>query len=103
MLLTLQGTVLNNVEKIKNLGITITNDLKWNTSNMSAIFAQRLIGPLASLDVHVTWRHAHMMVKGQHTRDWYVQAWSMVVQFRTPKVYFFKMNSRRCRKGQLNL
>ena len=35
---TLEGTVLDNVEKIKNLGITITNlgititnDLKWNT------------------------------------------------------------------------
>ena len=28
---TLEGTVLDNVEKIKYLGITITNDLKWNT------------------------------------------------------------------------
>ena len=27
---TLEGTVLYNVEKIKYLGITITNDLKWN-------------------------------------------------------------------------
>ena len=27
----LGGTVLDNVEKIKYLGITITNDLKWNT------------------------------------------------------------------------
>ena len=28
---TLQGTVLDNVEKIKYFGITITNALKWNT------------------------------------------------------------------------
>ena len=28
---TLEGTVLDNVEKIKYIGITITNDLKWNT------------------------------------------------------------------------
>ena len=27
----LEGTVLDNVENIKYLGITITNDLKWNT------------------------------------------------------------------------
>ena len=27
----LDGTVLHNVENIKYLGITITNDLKWNT------------------------------------------------------------------------
>ena len=28
---TIEGTVLDNEEKIKYLGITITNDLKWNT------------------------------------------------------------------------
>ena len=28
---TLEGTVLDNVEKIPYLGITISNDLKWNT------------------------------------------------------------------------
>ena len=47
---SLEGMVLDNDEEIKYLGITITNDLKWNTS---AIFAERLIGPLASLDI--TW------------------------------------------------
>ena len=28
--MTLEGTVLENVEGIKHLGVTITNDLKWN-------------------------------------------------------------------------
>ena len=28
---TLEGTVLENVESIKYIGVTITNDLKWNT------------------------------------------------------------------------
>ena len=42
---SLEGTVLDNVENIKYLGITITNDLKWNThvSNISTK-ANRTIG-----------------------------------------------------------
>ena len=28
---SLEGTVLDNVEKIRYFGVTITNDLKWNT------------------------------------------------------------------------
>ena len=42
---TLEGTVLDNVEKIKYHGITITNNLKWNThvSNI-CIKANRTLG-----------------------------------------------------------
>ena len=50
---------------------------------MSAVFAQRLTGPLASLDE--TWRHVHEMLKRRLTKDWYVQSWSIVVQFGTPQ------------------
>ena len=41
----LEGTILDNVENIKYLGITITNDLKWNT-NVSNICtkANRTLG-----------------------------------------------------------
>ena len=41
----LEGTVLNSVENIKCLGVTITNDLKWNThiSNISTK-ANRTLG-----------------------------------------------------------
>ena len=42
---TLAGTVLESVESIKYLEISITNDLRWNT-HIYAIIAQRLIGPL---------------------------------------------------------
>ena len=62
---SLEGTVLDNVEKIKYLGITITNDLKWNT-HVSNICTRAL----ASIDV--TWQHVHKALKSQLTRDWYI-------------------------------
>ena len=68
---------------------------------MSAICAQRLIGPLAFLDV--IYQHVHRMLMSRHIKDWCAQFWSMVVQFGTPQVYFFKRNFRRYRKGQLDL
>ena len=68
---------------------------------MSAISAQRLIGPLAFLDV--IYQHVHRTLKSRHIKDWCAQSWSMVVQFGTPQVYFFKSNLRRYRKGQLDL
>ena len=72
---TLEGMVLDNIENIKYLVITITNDLKWNTHQQ--YFAQRPVGPLGSLDI--TWWHVPRMLQSLHTRDWCVQALSMVV------------------------
>ena len=41
----LEGTVLDNVENIKYLGVTITNDLKWNTHVRNiCIKANRTLG-----------------------------------------------------------
>ena len=42
---TLEGTFLENVDSIKYLGVTVTNDLRWNThiSNMS-IKANKTLG-----------------------------------------------------------
>ena len=42
---TLEGTVLENVESIKYLGVTITSDLKWN-SHIRNVFskANRTLG-----------------------------------------------------------
>ena len=48
---TLEGTALENVENIKYLGVTITNDLKWNThisnictkANMTLGFLRRTL------------------------------------------------------------
>ena len=47
---TLEGTVLENVESIKYLGVTITNDLKWNT-HMSNVCtkANRTLGFLRKI------------------------------------------------------
>ena len=42
---TLEGTVLENVESIKHLGVTITNDLRWNTLvNNICTKANRILG-----------------------------------------------------------
>ena len=42
---TLEGAVLENVDSIKYLGVTITNDLKWNTHiNNICTKANRTLG-----------------------------------------------------------
>ena len=92
--LYLRGKVLDTAEKIKYLGTTITNDLKWNTyvSNI-CLKTNRTLGFL-----RLYLAACHRTLKSRHTWDCCVQSWSMVVQCGTPKAYLNKMNLRR-KKG----
>ena len=95
----LEGMVLDNVEKIKYLGITITNDLKWNTlvSNICTK-AKRTLGFLKSNLAAYPRYVKETAYKGlvRPIQEYGSSVW-------TPKVYFFKMNLRRFRKEQLDL
>ena len=95
----LEGTVLDNVENIKYLGVTITNDLKWNT-NVSNICtkANRTLGFLRR-----NLSACSQDVKESSYNGLVRPFLSMVVQFGTPQVYFFKRNLRRYREEQLDL
>ena len=71
---TLEGTVLENVDNIKYLGVSIiTNDLKWNThisnictkANRTLDFMRRTLFPCPK------------MLKKQLIKEWCVQSWSM--------------------------
>ena len=50
--------------------------------HMSAIFALRLIGPLASWDEIFTL--VHKRLKRQHIKEWCAQSWNIVLLFGTP-------------------
>ena len=96
---SLEGTVLENVEKIKYLGVTITNDLKWNThvSNICTK-ANRTLGflrrNLAACPLDVKESAYKGLVRP--ILEYSSSVWD-------PKAYFFKMNFRRFRKEQLDL
>ena len=96
---SLEGTVHDNVEKIKYLGVTITNDLKWNThvSNICTK-ANRILGFLRR-----NLAACPQDVKESAYKELVRPILEYVVQLGTPKVYFFKMNLRRFRKEQLDL
>ena len=96
---SLEGTVLENVEKIKYLGVTITNDLKWNThvsntctkTNRTLSFLRRNLAACPR-DVKES------AYKGpvRPILEYGISVWDS-------KAYFFKMNLRRFRKEQLDL
>ena len=96
---SLEGTVLENVEKIKYLGVTITNDLKWNThvSNICTK-ANRTLGFLRRNLAERPRDVKESAYKGlvRPILEYGSSVWD-------PKVYFFKMNLRRFRKEQLDL
>ena len=70
---TLEGTVLENGDSIKYLGVTITNDLKWNTHiNHICTKANRTLGFL---------RRNFKMLKKQLIKDWCAHSWNMEVLF----------------------
>ena len=94
---SLEGTVLDNVEKIKYLGVTITNDLKWNThvSNICTK-ANRTLGFLNLAACPQDVKESAYKGLVCPVLEYGSSVWD-------PKVYFFKMNLRRFRKEQLDL
>ena len=51
---SIEGTVLENVEKIEYLGVTITNDLKWNT-HVSNICTKARTGSMTGILEQLKW------------------------------------------------
>ena len=96
---SLEGTVLDNVEKIKYLGVTIINDLKWkiHVSNICTK-VNRAFGFLTR-----NLAACPRDVKESAYKGLVRPILEYVVQSGTLKVYFFKMNLRRFRKEQLDL
>ena len=76
---SLERTVLENVNNIKYLGVTISKDLKWNThvSNVCTK-ANRTLGFLRR-----NLSSSPKMLKKRHTRGWCDQFWSISGLFGT--------------------
>ena len=72
---SLEGIVLENVDSIRYLGVTISKDFKWNTHVSSVCTkANRTLGFLRrNLSSYPK------MLRKWHTRDWCNQSWSMLV------------------------
>ena len=96
---TLERTVLENAEKIKYLGITITNDLKWNTY-CSSICTKTFKA--------LGFRRRNLVACLQDVKE---SAYKDLVRpvlengssVWDPQSILFKINLRMCRKGQLDL
>ena len=86
---TLEGTVLENVDSIKYLGVTITRDLSWNThiSNMCTK-ANRGLGFLTKA-INVP-----RVLKMQHLGDLFAPFWNMAAVLGIPKAWYFNKKSK---------
>ena len=96
---TLEGTVLENVDSIKYLGVTITNDLKWKTHiNNICTKANRTLRFLGE-----SYFLAPKMLKKQLIKDWCTQSWNMEVLFGILILNASRRNWRRYRIVPLDL
>ena len=94
---TLEGKVLDNVEKIKYLCTAITNDFKWSTH----------ISNICTKAIGLCFLRRYYAACPQDVKD---SAYKAVVRpvlyygssVWAPKAYFFKLNLRRISKGQLD-
>ena len=82
---------MENVESIKYLGVTITNDLKWNTHIFNVCTkANRTLGFLR--------RNLYSCppdVKKQLIKDWCGRSWNMEAQFGTLTLMASRKNWKR--------
>ena len=96
----LEETVLENVDSIKYLGVTITNDLKWNTHiNNICTKANRTLGFLR----RNLFSCPPKMLKKQLIKEWCAQSWNMEVLFGIPILNASRRNWRRYRILPLDL
>ena len=99
---TLEGTVLENVDSIKYLVVTITNDLKWNTHIINICTkANRILGFLRRNLYNYLF--APKMLKKQLIKDWCAQSRNMEVRFGILMLKVFRKNWRRYRIALLDL
>ena len=79
---TLEGTVLENVDSIKYLGVTISNDLKWNTHIINICTeANRTLGFLR----RILYSNPQD-VKEAAYKQWCVQSWNVAARSGLEKV-----------------
>ena len=77
---TLDGTDLENVERIKYIGVTITSDLRWNTD--VSYVCTKANSTLGFLKRNLY--SCPQEVKQAAYKDWCAQSWIMAHRFGTP-------------------
>ena len=96
---TLKGTVLENVDSIKYLSVTIINDFKWNTHITN--ICTKAIRTLGFLMKNLF--SGPKMLKKQLIKDWCAQSWNMEVLFGILILNASRRNWRRYRIVPLDL